>query len=130
ARLRIDRAMLTKLAWYGIPVSLTVAMIVVISSSDRFLLGLLMGKDAAGLYSAAVDLTGQSISLLLLVIHMSMFPMAVHAWEREGAQAAQATMRMNGALQFGIGVPCVAGFAMLTPGIVNSVLGESFRQAA
>jgi O-antigen/teichoic acid export membrane protein len=130
ARLRIDRATVAKLGWYGIPVSLTVAMTVVIASSDRFLITLLIDEAAAGVYAAAVDLTVQTASMLMMAMYLPLFPMAVHAFEQQGLGAAQRQMRTNAALQLGIGVPAIAGLIVLTPGIAHCVLGENFRAAA
>jgi O-antigen/teichoic acid export membrane protein len=130
ARLRIDRTTLGKLSWYGVPVSLTVAMTVVIASSDRFLITLLLGPAAAGVYAAAVDLTVQTASLLMMAIYLPMFPLAVHAFEQHGLRAAQKHMRANAAMQMGIGLPAIVGLMVLAPGVAHCVLGESFRAGA
>ena len=83
----IDRDLLSRLVHYGVPLSLTVALTVVISSSDRYVIAWSLGEDAAGLYSVAVDFTTQTITLLMMVIHMAMFPLAVCAMELGGAAA-------------------------------------------
>jgi O-antigen/teichoic acid export membrane protein len=126
----IDRAALAKVCQYGMPLSLTVALTVVISSSDRFLIAGFMGEGAAGLYSVAVDFTSQTLTLLMLVINMAMFPIAVRAWELHGREAAQEQMRSNAALLMAVGVPCVIGMTVLAPGIANCFLGQSYRSAA
>src|SRR3954469_9242914 len=121
-RLLIDRTALVKVCQYGMPLSLTVALTVVISSSDRFLIAGFMGEGAAGLYSVAVDFTSQTLTLLMLVINMAMFPIAVRAWEHHGREAAQEQMRANAALLMAVGVPCVIGMTVLAPGIANCFL--------
>ena len=129
-RLIVDRAALAKLCQYGIPLSLTVALTIVISSSDRFLIAWLRGEESAGLYSVAVDFTSQTLFLLMLVINLAVFPMAVRAFEHDGPQAAREQMRTNASLLMAIGVPCVVGMTILAPGIANCFLGKSFRAAA
>ncbi|HYO09349.1 MAG TPA: oligosaccharide flippase family protein [Tepidisphaeraceae bacterium] len=129
-RPRIDPRLLAALARYGVPVSLTVAMVVVIGSSDRFLIALMIGEHAAGVYAVAADLTSQTIGLLMMVVFMPLFPLAVHAWESEGRAAAVERMRSNGALQLAIGLPCVAGLTVLTPGVAHCILGQDFRAEA
>ena len=129
-RPRIDRPLLGRLVQYGIPLSLTVALTVVISSSDRYVLAWKLGEDAAGLYSVAVDFTTQTITLLMMVVHMAMFPVAVRDWEQGGPEAARHQMRTNASLLLAIGVPCVVGLAVLAPGISHCFLGPSFRVAA
>src|SRR2546421_17187 len=129
-RLALDSATLRKICSYGIPLSLTVALTVVISSSDRFLIAGFMGEDAAGLYSVAVDFTSQTLTLLMIVINMAMFPIAVRAFEHHGREAAQEQMGSNAALLMAVGLPCVIGMSVLAPGISHLFLGKSFRAAA
>jgi O-antigen/teichoic acid export membrane protein len=129
-RVGIDRQTLWKVSRYGLPLSLTVALTVVIGTSDRFLIAWFGGEDDAGLYSVAFDFTTQTLTLLMVVVHMAMFPLAVQAWEREGPDAAQEQMRSNVSLLLGIGVPCVVGLSVLSPGIAQCFLGESFRDTA
>jgi len=130
ARLTIDRALLIKLCQYGIPLSLTVALSMVISSSDRFLIAGFKGDAAAGLYSVAVDFTSQTLTLLMLVINLAMFPIAVRAWENHGRQAAQDAMKSNASLLMAVGMPCVVGLSAIAPGIAHCFLGKDYRQAA
>jgi O-antigen/teichoic acid export membrane protein len=130
SRLRVDLALMKRLAVYGVPVSLTVALICVMWSCDRLLIALMIGESAAGQYAAAVDLTAQTAGLLMMAVYMPLFPLAVHAWESDGRAAAQQRMRSNGAMQLAIGLPAVVGLSVLTPGIANCLLGEDFRAAA
>jgi O-antigen/teichoic acid export membrane protein len=129
-RLAIDRETLTKVCHYGIPLSLTVALATVIGSSDRFLIAWYMGEGAAGLYSAAADFTGQTLTLLMMVVYLAAFPIAVRAWEQQGRAAAQDRMRSNASLLLAVGVPCVIGLALLAPGIAHCFLGAGFRSAS
>ena len=129
-RLVLDRPLLARLARYGVPLSLTVALTVVISTSDRYLIAWLRGEAAAGVYSVAVDFTSQTLTLLMMVIHLAMFPIAVRAWEEGGPQAAGERMRDNAALLLAVGVPCVVGLTVLAPNIAHGFLGREFREAA
>jgi O-antigen/teichoic acid export membrane protein len=130
ARPLIDRDLLRKVGYYGIPLSLTVALTVVISTSDRYLIAALVGEDAAGLYSVAVDFTTQTLTLLMMAVYMAAFPLAVRAWEEGGAPAARERMRSNASLLLALGVPCVVGLTVIAPGIAHTFLGRSFRGAA
>lgn len=129
-RFTIDRAILAKLARYGLPLSLTVALAVIISVSDRFLIAAFMGEDAAGLYAVAFDFTCQTLTLLMMAINLAAFPMAVRAYESHGPDAAKEQMRHNGSLLVAIGLPCVVGLTVLTPGIVHCFFGADYRAAA
>jgi O-antigen/teichoic acid export membrane protein len=129
-RLVLDRPLLARLARYGVPLSLTVALTVVISTSDRYLIAWLDGEGAAGVYSVAVDFTSQTLTLLMMVIHLAMFPVAVRAWEEGGPEAARERMRANASLLLAVGLPCVVGLSVLAPGVAHCFLGKSFRGAA
>ncbi len=129
-RFLLDRQTLLRVAQYGVPLSMTVALTVVVSSSDRFLIAWFLGEDAAGLYSVAVDFTSQTLTLLMMAIYMAVFPLAVQAWEHHGREAAQAQMRFNAALLMAVGVPCVVGLTVLAPGVTSCFLGSSFRSTA
>ncbi|MDB5174990.1 MAG: hypothetical protein JWN51_3763 [Phycisphaerales bacterium] len=129
-RVMLDRVALKQICQYGIPLSLTVALTVVIATSDRFLIACYMGEGSAGLYSVAVDFTSQTLSLLMMVIQLAAFPMAVRAFEHHGREAAQAHMKTNAALLMGVGVPCMIGLALLAPGISFCLLGAKYRTTA
>jgi O-antigen/teichoic acid export membrane protein len=129
-RLVRDRETLGRICAYGIPLSMTVALAMVISSSDRFLIAWKLGDDSAGLYSVAVDFTSQTLTLLMLVIQLAMFPLAVRAFENEGREAAQEQMRSNASMLLAVGVPCVLGMTVLAPGLAQCFLGKNFRVAA
>jgi len=126
----VDREALARVSRYGMPLALTVALAAVIYSSDRYLIAYFLGGDAAGLYSVAVDFATQTLMLLMMVIHLAIFPIAVRAWENEGQAAVREQMRMNASLLLAVGVPCVVGLAVLAPGIAHTFLGASFRSAA
>jgi O-antigen/teichoic acid export membrane protein len=126
----MDPGILKALARYGLPLSLTVALTVVIGTSDRYLIAAMMGEGHAGLYAVAADFTAQTITLLMTAIHLAMFPVAVRAWEADGADAARERMRTNAAMLLAVGVPCVVGLSVIAPGIAHCFLGKSFRAAA
>jgi O-antigen/teichoic acid export membrane protein len=130
ARMSVDRDTFRKLCVYGLPLSVTVALTVVISTCDRFLIAAFLGEGAAGLYSVAVDFTNQTLTLLMMVVYLAMFPLAVRAWEHKGREAAQQQMRHNATLLLAVGVPAAVGLAVLAPGISDAFLGKSFRGAA
>jgi O-antigen/teichoic acid export membrane protein len=129
-RVMLDRPTFLKLCHYGIPLSLTVALTIVIGTSDRFLIAYFNGEGSAGLYSAAVDFTGQTLALLMMVIQLAMFPLAVRAFEHQGRAAAQEQMKTNASLLMAVGVPCVVGIALLASGIAACFLGKEFRTTA
>ena len=129
-RLLIDRQLLITICKYGIPLSLTVALALVISSSDRYIIAYFLGDGAAGVYSVAVDFTSQTLTLLMNAISLAIIPLAIRAWEHEGREAARDQMRHNATLLLAVGVPSVVGLCMLAPSIAYCFLGAKFRAPA
>jgi O-antigen/teichoic acid export membrane protein len=127
--LGIDRQVLPIVLRYGAPLSLTVALAGVIFSCDRFLIAWFLGDGAAGLYSASVDLTTRTLTLLLMVISSAMFPLAVRALESAGPDAAREQMRVNASLLMAVGLPAVAALAVLSGTVADCFLGGRFRTA-
>ena len=129
-RLGIDRVTLTAVCRYGIPLSLTVALAIVISSSDRYIIAYYMGKGPAGIYAAAVDFTSQTLTLLMMAISLAILPLAIKAYEDHGPAAAREQMRHNATLLLAVGVPAVVGLMLLAGNIAHCFLGKDFRQEA
>ena len=128
--LRIDREVMRIVFAYSAPLSATVALAVVIASSDRFIIAGMMGESAAGLYAVSADLTARTLTLLMMVVYTAMFPLAVRAWEEGGPEAARERMRDNAAVLLAVGLPAAAGLAMLSGSIADCFLGQSYRAAA
>ena len=126
----IDAEILRQIARYGLPISMTVAFANVIGTSDRYLIAWFMGEGPAGLYSAGVDFTTQTLTLVMMVVNLAMFPLAVKAFEHQGREAAQEQMNSNASLLLAVGVPCVVGMTLLAPGIARCFLGKSFQATA
>jgi O-antigen/teichoic acid export membrane protein len=103
---------------------------IVTSSCDRFLIAGLVGTDAAGLYSVAVDFANQTLTLVMMAVSMACFPLAVRAWETLGPDAAVERMRVNASLLLAVGVPCVVGLAALAPAVTHVLFGRNYRDSA
>ncbi|HEY2584132.1 MAG TPA: polysaccharide biosynthesis C-terminal domain-containing protein [Tepidisphaeraceae bacterium] len=129
-RLSIDLPTLAMVCRYGIPLSLTVALAIVISSSDRYLIAGFLGTGPAGIYAAAVDFTSQTLTLLMMSISLAILPLAIRAYEHQGPEAARAQMRHNASLLLAVGVPAVVGLALLAGNISHCFLGKEFRAEA
>jgi O-antigen/teichoic acid export membrane protein len=129
-RLLVDRDLLARVVRYGVPISATVGLGIVTSGCDRFLIAGMVGTDAAGLYSVAVDFANQTLTLVMMAVSMACFPLAVRAWETLGRDAAAERMRVNAALLLAVGVPSVVGLATLAPAVTHVLFGTNYRDAA
>ena len=115
---------------YGMPLAVTFMLGLVISSSDRFLLGFYMGADAAGQYAVGYDLAQQTIGLLMVVVNLAAAPLVIKALERSGEEVARRRLVGNAVGLCVIGFPATAGMMMVGPNISEVFLGEKFQAAA
>ena len=112
---------------YGMPMMATLSFTCIILYSDRLLIAWLKGEDAAGIYSASYDLIFWAISLVMVTIHLASYPLAVKAFEQDGASGTEKALRENGTLLLLIAVPATGVFFFFGPQIITIFLGEKFR---
>lgn len=115
---------------YGIPLAVTFGLGFIVSSSDRFIIGLLLKVEDAGLYSAGYDLAQNSLGMIMMIVHLAAYPLAVRALERDGIRAAEGQLRANATLFLLVAIPAAAGFALLSENIGAVLLGKSFSRVA
>lgn len=126
----VDRARAVEMFAYGLPISVTVALAGLIFLTDRLLVALLIGNDAAGIYSVAFDFTTQTVTLLMVAVSMAAFPIAVRELETRGADAARRPMAVNASLLLAIGVPAAIGAGVLAPGIAAVFFAPAYAASA
>ena len=115
---------------YGMPLAANFVLVWVITSSDRFLLGWLLDLGSAGQYAVGYDLAQHSIGMLLMIVNLASYPLAIHAFERAGSEAAREQLQKNGALIFSLAFTASAGVAVLAPLLGGLLLGAEFRETA
>lgn len=124
-----DRKALRLIKGYGIPLTATFALNFVIGSSDRIILGLLKGSEAAGLYAVGYDVAQQSLGVLMMVVNLAAYPLAVQKLERDGDKAAKAQLSQNLTFLSAVVVPATVGMIILSKDIAFVFMGEHFRSA-
>lgn len=125
-----DAGLFGDLIRYGMPMTVTIMLALILDLSDRFLLGWLLNAEAAGTYAAAYDLTQQSLGALMGAIHLAGFPLAVRALEQSGFQAAQEQLRQTSFVLLSVALPATVGAILLTGNIAYTLLGVAFRSEA
>lgn len=121
---------LKEMGQYGLSLSLSVFLVMVVFSADRLLLGWLLNAEMAGLYSVSYDLALKSIHTLTIAMDLAAFPIAVRALESSGVEAARRQLASNGTLLMTITFPAATGLFLLAEPIINLLLGEGFRESA
>jgi O-antigen/teichoic acid export membrane protein len=125
--IRPDPEKIKMLLAYGVPLAANFALVWVVTSSDRFLLGWLLDVGSAGQYAVGYDLAQHSIGMLLMIVNLAAYPLAVHALERGGMEAARDQLRKNGAVIFSLAFAAAAGVAVLAPLLGGLLLGVEYR---
>lgn len=125
-----DRALLRDLLGYGLPLTASLALNFVISSSDRFLINWLLGAGATGIYAAGYDVVWHSVTLLMMTVNLAGYPIAIRALEHDGVAAARSQVRQNFLLLAAIAAPVGIGIAVCAHAIGGVVLGAAYREAA
>jgi len=115
----IDKNLIKSMLSYGLPLSGTFLMNYIIANSDRLMLAWMMGEDSAGLYSAGYDLSNFSFIVILLSIHLAIYPMIVKAYENKDEAKTQQLFSQN--------MLTIVIFSIV-PGILFSVLVVDFSQ--
>jgi len=126
----IDQALFHSMLNYGLPLTATFALMFIINSSDRFIIGWLLGTDSAGLYAAGYDLAYFAIGVIMLVINLAAYPLAVRALEQRGEVGARKQLGHNLLLLLAVSLPSATGLAVLAPNIADIILGKSYRETA
>lgn len=121
--------MRTELFQYGIPLAGAFVLGYVVSAGDRFLLGMLISPDAAGVYAPAYDLVAQSMGMLLMIVNLAAFPAAVASFETGDGKVQAVQFRKHAAILLSLGVPAAAGLAVLAPSL-SEILGPQFAPTA
>jgi O-antigen/teichoic acid export membrane protein len=125
-----ERSRARSLVRYGLPLTGSYAFQFVMDSSDRLLLGALVGVEAAGVYAVAYDLTQQTLTFLMVVVNLAAFPMAARSLDREGIAGAREGLRVQASILALLALPGAVGLGTLAPTIGRALLGAQFSAAA
>ncbi len=125
----VDWSLLAEVIRYGLPLSVSIALGVIIFSLGRLMLQRLAGTEAVGLYAAAYDLTQQTITMLMMVVNLAAYPLVLHALERRGVPAAREQLGRQMVVLLAIALPATAGLALLRSSAAAVLLGPQFRAA-
>lgn len=125
-----DRQAVKELFYYGMPLAVTFGLGLVINSADRFLIGALIGTDAAGQYAVGYDFAHQAIGMLMIAVNLAAAPLVIKGLESEGEQVARQRMESNAIALCGIGFPSAVGLAMVAPNVSALFIGDEFQATA
>lgn len=117
-------------AVYGYPIAASLALTVVLSSTDRFLLAAFMDEAAVGAYHASYSIANRTLDVLFLWLGSAGQPALVMALERGGLDRLKEAAREQLSTFLLIGLPAAAGVALVARPLAEVLIGEDLRAAA
>ncbi|MCS6625440.1 lipopolysaccharide biosynthesis protein [Roseibacterium beibuensis] len=117
-------------ALYGYPIAASLALTVVLASTDRFLLAAFMDEAAVGAYHAGYSIANRTLDVLFLWLGSAGQPALVMALERGGLDRLKGAAREQLSTFLLIGLPAAAGVALVARPLAEVLIGEELRVAA
>jgi O-antigen/teichoic acid export membrane protein len=125
-----QRAMITTLFHYGLPLTVSYALEAVYWYSDRLLLATMMGAAAVGLYAVGFDMADKTIKGIMVALGSGAgLPLAISLLENDGPAAARRQLKINLAFLLTGGLPAAVGLMAIAPTLATFV-GAEYREGA
>jgi len=115
---------------YGLPLSVSIAAIIVLDFSDRYMLSIFADLREVGLYSSAYNLSQQTTGALLGIVFVTIFPRISGAYEKEQVGQVKRYAGMLLVLLSGLGGGILTGFTWYSGDISAFVLGQDIAEGA
>jgi O-antigen/teichoic acid export membrane protein len=115
---------------YGYPIAASLALTVVLSSTDRFVLDAYLGEAAVGAYHASYSIANRTLDVLFLWLGTAGQPALVMALERGGMDRLKVAAREQLSTFLLVGLPAAAGVALVARPLSEVLIGEELRTAA
>ena len=119
-----------EMAEYALPLILIFFWVQVITLSDRFLLNLLLGSAAVGVYAASYAIAKPALEVLYNVVNLGAFPLLIKAFESDGVEGAQMMLRITISRLFFLVVPALTAIVILADPLSVILVGAAFRENA
>ncbi len=113
---------------YGVPICFSLILEYALSTSDRFVIALLLTEADVGKYSAGYGLANRSIDVLFIWIGLAVTPMIVRTLESKGMSACLEQMKVYGATLLLVTMPAAVGLGLVAEP-ASFLLGEPVREA-
>lgn len=127
---RADPARLRGYLGYGYPIAASLALALVLSSTDRFLLAAFLDAGAVGAYHAGYSLANRTLDVMFIWLGAAGGPALVMALERGGRQALREAAREQAATFVLIALPAAAGLALVARPLAEVMIGQDLRETA
>jgi O-antigen/teichoic acid export membrane protein len=126
----IDARRVSSYAAYGYPIAAGLALALVLSSTDRFLLAAFLDEAAVGAYHAGYSIANRTLDVMFVWLGAAGQPALVMALERGGVDRLKAAAREQASTFLLIGMPAAAGVALVARPLAEVMIGPELRETA
>lgn len=119
-----------RMAAYGLPLGIVGMATSTIGISDRYLLALLIGVDAAGSYAAPYDLAQRSLQIVMVSAFLALSPTIFRNYELGDHSRFREQLLQQARLLLITALPIATIMAASAPLIARLLFGADFREAA
>ncbi len=129
-RQRLEFGAVKRMAAFGLPLGAVGMAASVIGLSDRYLLALLIGVDAAGTYAAPYELAQRSLQIVMLSAFLAISPTIFRSFELNDHSQFHEHLLQQARLLLITALPIATIMATAAPLIGRLLFGVEFRDAA
>lgn len=117
-----------RFARYGTPMTLWFFASGLLSIGDRFVIQMLLGSTAVGIYSVNYNLTAQAVGLANAALLVASFPILSYQWAQGQHAQARKTMTQITDLYLVFSLGMLGGTAVIGQSVVRLLLGPQFHE--
>lgn len=114
-------------AQYGLPLSLSLVLTLVLASTDRFVIAGYLDEASVGMYFAAFGLAYRPLDILFTWLGTAALPAVIAAYERQGEAGVQSAARTQIGLMLGLAIPAVAGLTAVSAPLAELMVPQPLR---
>jgi O-antigen/teichoic acid export membrane protein len=127
-QMNLNRA--RRYAAYGVPISLSLILALVLATTDRFVLAAYRSDITVGVYQAGYSLANRTLDVMFIWLGMAGGPASVAALEHGGLDALKITARQQASLMIGLTLPAAVGLALVAHPLADVMIGPGLRDGA
>lgn len=115
---------------YGIPIAAAIALDIVLSVADRFLIDFYVDEAAVGAYAAGYGVADKTVLMICAWAALAGSPLIMAAYEKDGAEAASGAARgLFNTILF-LGLPAATGLALVAQPLAEAMISQDLRVQA
>jgi O-antigen/teichoic acid export membrane protein len=127
---RFNHQRLQRYFAYGAPVSASLVLALVLSSTDRLLIATFLDEASVGVYHAGYSLANRTLDVVFIWLGAAGGPALIMALERGGAASMREAAREQCGFMLLLTLPAAVGLAMVARPLADILVGPDLRVGA